>query len=217
MPDGGGRRHCGLLPLVARRHRADLATRVGKPEQARAVPSSHPPEQDPQIGPAAGLPDRSTMMESPAGSVRIARRFCAAALVLATQDAGAQAAPCPRRVPVEAPIARPFGIGLRPLSLTPVLHAGVVYVTRPGLTVRALGDGLVASCKAAGRRGSHLWITQRGGLRLRYGPLSTRLRPHAVVQAGAVLGTTLRTPLTLRGLRHGRWVDPLRAACGPVG
>lgn len=156
-------------------------------------------------------------MENPVGSVRIAQPLCAAALVLATQAAGAQATPCLRRSPVEALIARPFGIGLRPLSLTPVLHPSVVYVTRPGLTVRALGNGWVASWQSAGRRGSHLWITQRDGQRLRYGPLSTRLRPNTLVQAGAVLGTTLRTHLTLRGLRHGRWVDPLRAACGPVG
>ncbi|WP_073631399.1 M23 family metallopeptidase [Pseudoxanthobacter soli] len=124
-----------------------------------------------------------------------------------------RASECPeslaRRPPVEAAIEHAFGFRLHPVMGSAVFQRSIVFRTNSGSLVRTVRGGRVALLETQPQIGQFVWVRQRDGSELRYGPLSQiRVRTGRCVAAGASLGRTTSSPFTFALWWNGKWIDP---------
>lgn len=129
------------------------------------------------------------------------------------QPASARASECPEGVarppPVKAAIERPFGFRLHPVMGSAVFQPSIVFRTSSGRAVRAVMGGRVTLLETKPGIGRFVWIRQRNGSELRYGPLAhARVGAERCVLPGVTLGRTTSSPFTLSLLRDRQWNDP---------
>lgn len=129
------------------------------------------------------------------------------------QPASACASECPegvaRALPVKAAIERPFGFRLHPVMGIAVFQPSTVFRTRSGQVVRTVLGGRVVLRETKPGIGRFVWIRQRDGSELRYGPLArARVGVGRCVLPGALLGRTTTSTFTLALWRNGQWIDP---------
>lgn len=139
---------------------------------------------------------------------------------LLVQPASVRASACPegvaRRLPVKAAIERPFGFRLHLVMGVAVFQPSIMFRTSSGRVVKAMMGGRVTLLETKPHIGRFVWVLQRDGSELRYGPLShTHLHIGEWVLAGGQLGRTTSSAFMLAMRRGGKWIDPKSSlGCG---